>query len=256
MEGYSIADLAWGTGSAKAVTLSFWAQSSQTGNYGGCIQQGTGGYNYLFSYNITSANTWQFFTIVIPGPTGGGTWTTNSNTGWTLWLDVGSGTSNQGTAYTWGNTGLAPTGSATILNATNTTLYWTGFQLEKGNIATPFEYLEYGHQLRMCQRYYCTGFSYPVIIAGSTTSIPVVKYPVEMRAGPSVSYTSGLYSWNPVSSNQPINSVSSIPSDAAGTSGTRFNTTTSGMSSVTAGMAGFTYQAVTGVGSFNFSAEL
>mgnify|MGYP003347034057 FL=1 len=40
IEGYNIADLAWGTSSAKPITISFWARSSLTGNFGICLQIG------------------------------------------------------------------------------------------------------------------------------------------------------------------------------------------------------------------------
>ena len=33
-------------------------------------------------------------------------------------------------------------------------VYLTGVQLEKGSVATDFEYVDYGRQLQMCQRYY------------------------------------------------------------------------------------------------------
>jgi len=37
IEGYNISDFAWGTVSAKTVTLSFWVRSSQTGTFGGSL---------------------------------------------------------------------------------------------------------------------------------------------------------------------------------------------------------------------------
>jgi hypothetical protein len=37
IEGFNVADLAWGSANAKTVTLSFWVRSSVTGTFGGSI---------------------------------------------------------------------------------------------------------------------------------------------------------------------------------------------------------------------------
>jgi hypothetical protein len=39
VEGTNISDLAWGTASAKTVTLSFWVRSSLTGTFGGACNK-------------------------------------------------------------------------------------------------------------------------------------------------------------------------------------------------------------------------
>ena len=62
IEGYNVADLAWGTASASTVTLSFWVRSSLTGTFGGSLTAGNNR-NYPWSYTISSANTWEYKTI-------------------------------------------------------------------------------------------------------------------------------------------------------------------------------------------------
>ena len=57
VEGYNIADLAWGTANAKTVTLSFWVYSSLTGTFGASIQNATPNYSYAFTYTIAASNT-------------------------------------------------------------------------------------------------------------------------------------------------------------------------------------------------------
>ena len=59
IEGYNIADLGFGTASAKTVTLSFWVQSSLTGTFGGSLTNNAGTRSYPFTYTISAANTWQ-----------------------------------------------------------------------------------------------------------------------------------------------------------------------------------------------------
>ena len=50
IEGFNAADLAWGTASAKSVTLSFQIYSSLTGTFGGTIQNSAGNRSYPFTY--------------------------------------------------------------------------------------------------------------------------------------------------------------------------------------------------------------
>jgi hypothetical protein len=84
----------------------------------------------------------------------------------------------------------------------------------------------------------------------------VAKFATEMRAIPSVAYVSGLYVYNPISSNQPLNSVNAIGSGQATTSGGQFSGSMTTLSSTSAGMVAYTYQNTAGTGGFQFSAEL
>ena len=59
VEGFNIADLAWGTASAKTVTLSFWVRSSLTGTFGGSIRNGSLNRSYPFTYTISAADTYE-----------------------------------------------------------------------------------------------------------------------------------------------------------------------------------------------------
>jgi hypothetical protein len=76
IEGYNIADLAWGTANAKTVTISFWVKSSLTGTFGGAFKNNASNRDYPFTYTISSANTWEQKSITLPGDTTG-TWVTN-----------------------------------------------------------------------------------------------------------------------------------------------------------------------------------
>jgi len=153
IEGYNIADLAWGTASAKTVTLSFWVYSNTTGTFGGNIQN-TGARNYPFSYTILVANTWEQKTITIAGDTTG-TWATGNTLGIDVYFSLGTGTTYSGAANTWA-TGpfLSTTGATSIMGSTSNYWYVTGVQLEVGSSATSFEYKLYNQELANCQRYY------------------------------------------------------------------------------------------------------
>ena len=77
-------------------------------------------------------------------------------------------------------------------------------QLEVGSVATPFEYLSFGEQLVLCQRYFTKSYDYGTYytdtdsgdtysgaliqrsIASTSANILFGEYPVPMRAAPTV----------------------------------------------------------------------
>ena len=158
IEGYNIADLAWGSASAKTVTLSFWVLSSLTGTFGGALQNSASTQNYPFSYSIPVANTWTQISVTIAGPTSG-TWQTTNNSGIQVIFSLGMGSTYSGTAGSWTSSNIASvTGAVNVLGTVSASWYATGVQLEVGSSATGFEYVNYQTSLANCQRYYETSF--------------------------------------------------------------------------------------------------
>ena len=153
IEGFNTVDLAYGTSSAKLVTVSFWAQSSVTGNYSAVLENSAGTQNYVAPFTISAANTWEFKTIQIPGATSG-TWLTDSNTGLTFYIVLGAGSNFDTTANTWVSGKYSVSGHVDIGATNGATFTVTGVQVERNNQATPFEQLPVGVELALCQRYY------------------------------------------------------------------------------------------------------
>ena len=126
IEGLNVADLGWGTANAKSVTLSFWVYSNLTGTFGGAINNSAQTRSYVFSYTISTANTWQQITVTIPGDTSG-TWLTTNGIG--LWLNwsIGTGSTYSGTAGVWGSTLYnTVTGNTNVMASTANYWYMTG----------------------------------------------------------------------------------------------------------------------------------
>jgi hypothetical protein len=152
IEGYNVADLAFGTASAATVTLSFWVKSSLTGTFGGALSNSSTR-SYPFTYSISSANTWEKKTVTVAGDTTG-TWATDSGVGLRVVFGLGAGTDYSGTAGSWAAAAyVTATGAVSVIGTLNATWQVTGVQLEVGSVATPFERRQYGQELMLCQRY-------------------------------------------------------------------------------------------------------
>jgi len=210
MEGLNVSDFAWGTSSATSAALSFWVKASVTGTYSVAIRSDNVGtnYSYVATYSVTAANTWQYITIIIP-PITVGTWTMSVDYGIRIDWDIGSGTSgNQTTGNVWtaGNYFKAP-GTVNLVSNNGATWQITGVQFEKGSIATPFEFRDYGRELQLCQRYcfkpldgslngnaaYWSGATAAAYNSGSVSCYGSAFLPVAMRRSPSVTATVGIY---------------------------------------------------------------
>jgi len=194
IEGNNVADLNWGTANAKTVILSFWVRSSLTGTFGGSIRTGDGSnLSYPFTYSISAANTMEQKSITIVGPTTG-TWQTGTAAGIDVWFSLGTGSTFSGTAGAWAAANLvAPTGATSVVGTNGATFYITGVQLERGSVASSFEFRPFGTELALCQRYFCKSapIGTAILLSGlgaftSAATEVTVQFPVPMRATPTV----------------------------------------------------------------------
>jgi hypothetical protein len=193
IEGLNVADLGWGTANAKAITLSFWVRSSLTGTFGGVFKNSAGNRSYPFTYTITTANTWELETISIAGDTTG-TWLTTNGLGINVYWGLGVGSTLSGTAGSWSAGDFSSaTGATSVVGTNGATFYITGVQLEVGSSATGFEYVDYGTQEAMCQRYFfrknivSTSADFVTTLQAYSTSAAYGKFcdlPVTMRTTP------------------------------------------------------------------------
>ena len=190
VEAQDCQQFAYGTSQAKTLTLSFWVRSSITGTYALSLYQQDDNRNIGLTYNIDTANTWEYKSLIIPPDTTGIIDDDNGEGLQVVWnLSVGStysGTDNTSWG-TYSNARWATGHTADLLGSTSN-FYLTGVQLETGSVATPFEYRSYGDELLRCQRYYAkVGGSRVTGGGGSSTVVTLtVSTPVEMRTTPDV----------------------------------------------------------------------
>ena len=198
IEGFNIADLAWGTASAATVTLSFRVYSSLTGTFGGSLQNSDNTRSYPYSYSIPTANTWTTISVTIAGDASG-TWLTTNGKGITVLFGLGVGTTYSGTAGAWASADYrSATGATSVVGTSGATFYITGVQLEKGSTATSFDFRDYGRELAMCQRYYqlvntssIYGYSYSNGNFIASTPFPVVMRTTATLTNISVTVSAG-----------------------------------------------------------------
>jgi hypothetical protein len=194
IEGFNIADLGWGTANAQTITLSFWVRSSLTGTHSGSLRNGAANRTYVFTFAVSSANTWEYKTVTVAGDTSG-TWQTGNGAGVFVSFNLGTGSTFLSTAGSWGaGNFVGATGSVSVVGTNGATFYITGLQLEKGSTATSFDYRDYGRELALCQRYYTT-FAvdqryYPSSASGNWSFTYAFK--TSMRATPTTTQSGGL----------------------------------------------------------------
>jgi hypothetical protein len=261
IEGLNVYDLAWGTASAKTITLSFQVYCSLTGTFGGSIRNNGTDRSYPFSYSIPVANTWTSISITITGDTSG-TWLTTNGVGMFVGFSLGAGSTVSTTAGAWvAGHYKGVTGQVNVVGTSGATFYITGVQLEKGSTATSFDYRPYGTELALCQRYFyrrtslVAGGVISVLQAYSTTAAfgNIANLPVTMRATPTAS-VSAVGDFNLATSNSSNAAFTAINLDST----TKDNIATgsvSGSSGLVAGNA-TCFTSANSTGYINASAEL
>ena len=204
IEAQNCSGLAYGSSAAKTLTLSFWVKSSKTGNYCCAVHKNdTTSCNIPLEYSISSADTWEFKTLVV-SPTAGSTTLITGSGGdivqdngkgliidW--WLASGSDYTG-GTNNTWtSNTNnIITTNQVNWLDSTDNNFFITGIQFEIGDQATDFEHLPHDVQLQRCQRYYQqiphtasnSWQAYPLWGVNANVMSTRLQLPVVMRTAP------------------------------------------------------------------------
>jgi hypothetical protein len=265
-EGLELQNLAYGTSSAKSMTLSFWVKSNKTGSASvQLLQNDNSSKNISPSYTISSADTWEYKTISIPADTAGNIDNDNGPAVSLIWwLNSGSTYSSGSTQTSWSTYSAADSNPANlgVGGATSDYIAITGVQLEVGSVATEFERRPYGTELALCQRYFQKSYN-QTETAGTNTQVGVIRFQgatdssnnlvgtiyfkVNMRTTPTMVYyaqggTSGV--WN--ARTAAVNTTYTMTTLSAGECNTQAFATNLG----TAFYPGFTY------GHYTASAEL
>jgi hypothetical protein len=262
-------DLNWGTSFGAPVTLSFWVRTNAVSGtvFAGSITNS--GYNSSYNFQYTATSTsglWQYITFTLPPPPNGTTWTIDNTAGiilnlWAHQISPG-GNGLTSSPFTWVSGNYQGTFAAAATpwwqNAGNF-IEFTGIQLEKGTVATPFEFRPYATELQLCQRYYWNFSSAGGVYTGfgsgytnGTSALIIVPFPVQMRAQPTQNSNSAMSTFVVLSTGLSV-SPSALTTFTAGLNSSILTFTVSGQ---TAGQ-GAILQANNTTGAFvAFGAEL
>ena len=207
IEGQNVQQLAYGTSSAKTVTLSFYAKrvgtwgQSQNISVGLQTEDGT---NEYINASVATQTTWTRHVVTFVGSTSA---TIDNDNGHGMGVYFSLAGSQSGTF-----TGAASTSWSTtrqdfdnqignLLSNTANEFYITGVQLEIGDTATEFEHRSFAEELTLCKRYY------QVIVHGSGDRVGTggyysssgVQFPIRfnpvMRASPTIVTVTGSNYW-------------------------------------------------------------
>jgi len=207
LEGQDCQDFAFGTSSAKKLTISFYAKSgSQNNNHQYTLQirkYDDSGNRNMVNRAFTVTTSWQRYIMTFDGDTAENIRNDNGLGIQLIWHLATGPSDIHEASTTFGRTVnnslySGVTGQSNFLDNTNNEFYLTGVQLEVGDTATSFEHRSFGDELSRCQRYFypylrgtdnyeniALGFNY-----NGSTGMVLLMPPVEMRTPPTLT-TSG-----------------------------------------------------------------
>lgn len=230
IEGHDVAHLMWGTSQAKTITVSFWAKSSVSGDYGFCIRPGAN-YSrfYVDTLTISQANTWKRYSFTVPGCTDG-TWEKTTSAGLEVQISHSMGTTYQtSTLRQWTSSiVVSPTTQVNWMATVGNTWYITGLQVEVGKNATDFDHRPVGQEFALCQRYCYVGI--PAGAANNTglgvaqggygannnVGYLYLNFPANMRTGPTLEYDSIQYNNSSVSTTPSSLLIANVTTSSCG----------------------------------------
>ena len=195
LEGQDVFHLAYGTSSAKKVTLSFWMKTdTRTGVMGVSLFHG-GIRSHVKEISLTTS--WQKFKLTYIGDTGD-TFANDNTNEYQIAFALSAGSNFQVTTNQWADGfDLTTSNQVDFTDNTSNNIYLTGIQLEVGSVATPFEHRSFGEELALCQRYYFVlieGNGDRAGVGGYFSSSAIqfpIQFPIRMRASPTLEVGSG-----------------------------------------------------------------
>jgi hypothetical protein len=203
IEGTNIADLAFGTSIASSVSASCWIKNNTAAAQTFTMSLNNGNFSSARSILYTTpsipAGTWSRIAFTVPGDVLG-TWAINNGLGLNLAIALGANNTNAvSTAGSWltdayyTESGVQSYGSATgVFGLQDNAIFVTGVQLERGALATPYEFRPYGTEMALCQRYFMKSYDDDVQVG----TVTLVGSQVSQGASSGGRYTTFYYKVN------------------------------------------------------------
>jgi hypothetical protein len=197
--GFRMQQLNWGTANAQALSIGFWVRANRTGTYSGAVDNNTGTLSYPYSFTINAANTWEYKTVTIPGPTSA-VWETGGLEGFGFFIALMMGSGLTASAGSWQSGSFkGVTGTINGAAATSDTMQVTGLSMVAGNTPVPQEMSPYfqmpfDEAYLLCQRFFEKSFNYATPCA-TNAGVDIGEHMFVSRVGASGAVDSGKVSF-------------------------------------------------------------
>jgi hypothetical protein len=191
-EGLRVADLQFGTASAKGVTIQFGVRAP-AGTYSIVYTNNTNPVtNYVAEYTIAAgeANTDVVKSVFIPGnPTG--TWPKDNTYGGLIYWSLMCGSTYQQAAGSWvaGSTIIGSPNQFNFMGTVNNIFELFDVGMYEGSVAPPFQVPDYASELQVCRRYW-EKTALVVTTNPGTGAFPTGYWSVKKRVAPTLTQTS------------------------------------------------------------------
>jgi hypothetical protein len=203
-EGFRVADLLFGTGTAKTVTLQFGLRGTAGLVLSAIIVNGNPqNRSRTFEYTCTGSD--QIVSLQIPGDVTG-TWAKDNTFAMTVRWGLSAGSNFQQAPGSWGTVNALGTATQSNFMATNGNFFELfDVGLYEGTVAPAFKVPDFASELTLCQRYWfstydigtspgtvTTNGAITVAAPGTVASRPMMncQFPVPMRSAPSATFYS------------------------------------------------------------------
>jgi len=203
-EGQDLQQLKKGTSDAEKVTVSFYVKGNANATYTLELRDNDNSRSNSQEFSVTTS--WNRVSMTFDGDTSGALDNDNAlSLKCNIWLHGGSTyTGGTHTSNTWHGTNNQRVGDnqTSFFDSTDRTFFVTGWQVELGSQATPFEHRSFGEERNLCYRYYyrhaSDGSNQNMLGVGfvesSTIAAVQIVPPVSMRAEPTAIETTGTAS--------------------------------------------------------------
>jgi hypothetical protein len=198
-EGQDLQQLKKGTSDAEKITVSFYVKGNANATYTLELRDNDNSRSNSQEFSVTTS--WNRVSMTFDGDTSGALDNDNGlSLKCNIWLHGGSTyTGGTHTSNTWHGTTNQRVGDnqTSFFDSTDRTFFVTGWQVELGSVATPFESRSFGEELILCKRYTevfrWDDTTNALMVFGywtsTTTSEHVLYSQVEMRTVPSFSFS-------------------------------------------------------------------
>ena len=152
----TVSDMMWGTAYGASVTVSFWVKTNGAPTLPVRLKIAqNAAVSYITTVTVNQNLTWQYVSFTIPPPPVGTILSTTNVDVFELSIGLYNTAFQVSTYNVWSNSNGGDNYPAiNCYSSAGNYVEFTGVQLEKGTIATPFEFRPYVMELQLCQRYY------------------------------------------------------------------------------------------------------